>query len=246
MSNSNDRSDSVELIDIVFTAVLTIGLTPELLQISHIRGMLSEDWVKAAYEGNWRLPSAHEFTHLVLFTVGALTLLLSWFGVHASLRRQPIKYESGFGMFRFMLDVALVLSYGLVLIFFKQLQIVVFLLAVIYTTFFFWDILKTLEYRDVYWTDAALIKAGLRNRPVGASPTGWIEKVRKNASQDWQWVVAGWRHFQRQLVSLIFAISFWYLLASYVTASTKLLAIGAFFSLFCIAQRKTAPVGPLF
>jgi hypothetical protein len=37
LQNGQHTSDSIDLIDIVFTAVVAIGLTPEVLQKDHLR-----------------------------------------------------------------------------------------------------------------------------------------------------------------------------------------------------------------
>src|SRR5262245_43861986 len=148
MANANGStktSDTIDLIDIVFTAMVTIGLTPELLQVPHITGMLSEPWVKAALSGKPTSPTPSEWLDLGTFLVGLTTLLLSWFGIHASLRDKPIRYDRVWGMLRFMLDVVLVLLYGVILIFFRQLQIVLLLLALVYVLYVVWDIFKILE-----------------------------------------------------------------------------------------------------
>ena len=71
-------SDSIDLLDIVFTAVLTIGLTPEMLDR---KGMLSEAWARSATTGTSVAISPDECLHALTFLVGISTLLLSWFGI---------------------------------------------------------------------------------------------------------------------------------------------------------------------
>lgn len=146
--SATDRgsSDSLNLLDIVFTAVLTIGLTPELLNIPHITGVMSEAWIRSALAGDFRTPNKIEVTNLVSFSTGVSTLLLSWIGLHRSLQAKPLK-ENIWGSFRFVLDVALVFSFGLVLLFFRQAEIAILILAAIYSVFVLWDLLKYVEYR---------------------------------------------------------------------------------------------------
>jgi hypothetical protein len=193
MATSNNRqqgSDTIDLIDIVFTAIVTIGLTPEVLQVQHITGMLSEPWVKAALEGKPIAPTAPEFLHLGVFLVGLLTLLLSWFGIHASLRANPIRYDSVWGMLRFILDVMLVLLYGVILVFFRQLQTVLFLLALVYILYVVWDLFKTFEYRDKYWNSE-------------------VHRENRRMLEHWgNWIPGFFVTFRRQFVSLLFAVSF--------------------------------------
>lgn len=153
--------------------------------------MLSEPWVKAALEGNPTIPTGAEFLNLGVFLVGLLTLLLSWFGIHASLAANPIRYNSVWGMLRFMLDVVLVLLYGVILVFFRQLHSVLLLLALVYTLYVVWDLFKTFEYRDKYWS-VEVLRENSRKAPVswGKSIAGFVIT------------------FQRQLVSLLFTVSF--------------------------------------
>ena len=145
-SAERGSSESLGLLDIVFTAVLTIGLTPEVLNIPHITGIMSEPWIKSALSGQGLTPNIVDVTHLVSFSTGVSTLLLSWIGLHRSLQARPLK-ENIWGTFRFVLDVALVFSFGVVLLFFRQIEITVAILAVIYSVFVLWDFLKFVEYR---------------------------------------------------------------------------------------------------
>jgi hypothetical protein len=192
MSNSEsttNASDSLDLIDLVFAATITVGLTPELLGQDNITGMLSEPWVKSALaEDPFSFTSA-EILHALTFLVGLITLLLSWFGVHASLRAKPILPGTVCGMLRFVLDVALVISYGVVLIFFRQLNVVLMLLAMIYIAFVVWDTLKTIEHWKI-------------NSSNGRKETG--QKGQRCRER----VCSAISRFSRQLVSLVFAILF--------------------------------------
>jgi hypothetical protein len=187
MNSHGDSSDSVNLIDIVFTAVLTVSLTPEVIGME---GMLSEGWVRAAMAGKSVEMTPAESVHFMTFVIGASTLLLSWVGIHASLHTKPIKYETTAGMFRFMLDVTLIFSYGLVLLFFRQFDVALFLLALIYLTFVVWDVLKIVEYREVYFSPTTMQQLGLSTAGPFASAKVLV------------------KYFSRQFVSLWFAICF--------------------------------------
>lgn len=148
--NNDEVSDSIAFIDIVFTAMVTIGLTPELLQANNVSGMLSERWVQAALRGCSIALTSQEWLHLFTFLLALLTLLLSWFGVHVSLKSKPILYDNVWGMTRFILDVALVLLYGAIFIFFRQLHVVLGLLALVYGLYLVWDVFKIFEYFKTY------------------------------------------------------------------------------------------------
>ena len=221
--SDHQTSDSIDLIDIVFTAMVTVGLTPEILQVNHITGMLSEPWVMAALKGAPRVPLTFELFDLGTFLLGLLTLLLSWFGIHASLQANPIQYSTNWGMLRFVLDVTLVLLYGVILIFFQQLHAVLFLLAVVYSLYVVWDIFKTLEYQEDYWNREVLHKNRINwlayrrwekaCRPKDRDKEFWFaaEEEAKSSSQGGALrsrIMAFATTFKRQLVSMLFAISF--------------------------------------
>jgi Protein of unknown function (DUF2934) len=226
--NGQQTSDSIDLIDIVFTAVVAIGLTPEVLQKDHLTGMLSESWVKNALSGKPISFSYTEVLDLGVFLVGLLTLLLSWFGIHVSLRANPIRSTGMSGMFRFVLDVVLILLYGVILIFFRQLNAVLLLLAIVYSLYVVWDVLKTVEYRTSFWS----IQVIKQNQIKSLAASLW-KKSGRPPNRDWEfwflaeeavrqykrsrafvgWIVGGFTTFQRQIVSLLFALSFiglWY------------------------------------
>jgi hypothetical protein len=181
-----DSSDFVDMIDIVFTVVLTIGLTPELLG-QGFTGMLSEKWVQAALQTGQTSFNPGDYERLLAFSVGLLTLLFSWFGLHVSLKSKPLKPNNP-GTVRFVLDVVLVLSYGLILIFFRHSQYVLLLLAVAYALFLVWDILKTHEYYENYW--------------------GEYHRLRKSGTNVARCLL---QVFDRQLASASFAFLFWLL-----------------------------------
>jgi hypothetical protein len=198
VTRSDGESGSLDFIDFVFTTAVAIGLTPELLQVSHVTGLLSEPWVIATLKGSPMVPCGPEAVHFGSFMVGLLTLLLSWFGLHASLRAKRIGYDSVWGMLRFILDVTLVLVYGVVLIFFRRLLTVLFLLALIYVLYVVWDLFKTLEYRTDYWRSEVWRKQGQALVDCGAR---WPLHAGRT--------VAGAAYtFRRQLVSCVFAVSF--------------------------------------
>ncbi|HEX8458365.1 MAG TPA: hypothetical protein VF656_13780 [Pyrinomonadaceae bacterium] len=142
--NSNDgETAGLDLLDFLFTLAISIGLSPGILGIDDWPGILSEDWMKSG-----RLPTRAngELHHFMVFVLGFLTLTLSWFGYHASIKTRPLRYKTAWGMIRFVIDVLLVVTYGLILLQFKNLGFVIFLLFVVHLIFVIWDILKIGEY----------------------------------------------------------------------------------------------------
>lgn len=140
MKKNEDRA-GVDFLDFLFTVAISVGLTPEILQISGVAGLLSEPW---SLQGT-RFSSDDAFNCGVFF-LGLFNLTLSWFGYHASLDTRPLNYKSGFGMARFMIDVFLVLMFGVLLIKHKSFDVVLALLVVIYLLYVVWDALKIGEY----------------------------------------------------------------------------------------------------
>lgn len=110
MKRTDERA-GVDFLDFLFTIAISVGLTPELLQINGVTGLLSEPW---NLQGT-RLSSEDAF-NLGVFFLGLFNLILSWFGYHASIDTRPLNYKSGFGMARFVIDVFLVLMFGVMLI----------------------------------------------------------------------------------------------------------------------------------
>jgi hypothetical protein len=138
---NKDETAGLDFLDFLFTVAISVGLTPELLQVGGVTGLLSEAWQK---EG--RLPCTDELFNIGVFGLGFLNLTLSWFGYHASIRSRPLNYVRGYGMFRFLLDVVLVISYGIILIKFKSFYVVLALLLLVFIIFVVWDCLKIGEY----------------------------------------------------------------------------------------------------
>lgn len=83
--------------------------------------------------------------HLLVFVLGILTITLSWFGYHQSIRKKAIE-----GNGRFILDVWLLILYSLLLFQYRNFGAVLFILAAIYFSFILWDILKVIEHLEDY------------------------------------------------------------------------------------------------
>jgi len=134
----------IEFLDFVFTVAMSVGLLPEPLNIPHLKGVLSEPWLM-----RWSPPSCPEAVNFCTFALGLLTLILSWFGYHASMKRRPLKDDTVCGMVRFVLDVMLVIVYAVIMLQFRYPDRVLLLLVAVYWVYFVWDMLKILE----YWKD---------------------------------------------------------------------------------------------
>jgi hypothetical protein len=140
-SNSGQTETAgLDFLDFVFTVAMSIGLTPEILG-GDFKGMLSEEWLR---DGRW--PAGGEWFNLGVFGFGFLNLTLSWFGYHASIRNKRLKWETIVGMFRFVLDVLLVIIYGLMLIKYKQFGVVLANFSAVFVMFVVWDVLKIIEH----------------------------------------------------------------------------------------------------
>lgn len=136
-----DKAAGIDFLDFLFTAAVGFGLTPELLQVSGISGLLSEKW-----QGEGRWPNQDEWFNIGVFVLGFLNLTLSWFGYHASIKSRKLNYTSGYGMARFVLDVLLVIIYGIILIKYRSFWVVLLGLILVFIIFVIWDCLKIGEY----------------------------------------------------------------------------------------------------
>lgn len=153
MTNGTDKPAGLDFLDFLFTVAISVGLTPEVLQIPGVTGLLSEEWQKT---GRW--PSMDETFNIGVYLLGFLNLTLSWFGYHASIRARPLNYFSGYGMTRFIFDVLLVIIYGINFIKYRSFDVIFSLLLIIYFIFVVWDYLKVCE----YWETEFKNKTGTR------------------------------------------------------------------------------------
>ena len=145
-TDGRQGSAGIGLLDILFTAALSLGMTPELFSnATHLTGPLSEAWVR---KGVW--PSPGEFLALCVFFLGLFTTIFSWFGYHRSINERPLKYTSPWSLGRFTIDVILIIMYGLMMIFFRHLDVVLLLLMIIFLLYAVWDGLRFWEYREDY------------------------------------------------------------------------------------------------
>jgi hypothetical protein len=148
MTSSADEPAGLDFLDFLFTVAISVGLTPEVLQISGVSGLLSEEWHKLG-----RLPSIDESFSIGVFLLGFFNLTLSWFGYHASIKTRTLNYFSGYAMVRFILDILLIIMYGIMLIKYKNFNVVISSLLMIYLIFVVWDYLKVCEYWEKEFRD---------------------------------------------------------------------------------------------
>lgn len=144
-AENNTEPAGIDFLDFLFTVSMSIGLTPEVLGREYITGLLSESWVR---EG--RSPSGSDAFNLGVFLLGFLTLTLSWFGYHGSIKKRPLKYDTLSGMVRFIFDVLLVIIYGLILLRFRDFGIVLGLVVAAHLIFVIWDCFKIIEHWETY------------------------------------------------------------------------------------------------
>lgn len=142
-ATGNGEPAGIDFLDFLFTLAISVGLSPGILGIEGWSGLLSEEWLKQGV-----LPSGQALYDFLVFSLGFLTLTLSWFGYHGSIRKKPLKYGTFPGMVRFIFDVLLVVIYGLILLQYKNFKVVLFLLLVVHFIFVVWDIVKIIE----HWT----------------------------------------------------------------------------------------------
>jgi hypothetical protein len=144
-TTDDDKSAGIDFLDFLFTFVLGFGLLPEALGIEGVVGPLTEGWFTGAHD--WSTDDLEKMAALVL---GLLTLTLSWFGYHASVQVRPIDYTKISGLFRFQLDVLLVLLYGLMLLHYRSFGFVAGATVAIFLVFVVWDWFRARELGEPY------------------------------------------------------------------------------------------------
>jgi hypothetical protein len=141
--NPHTQTPDIGFFDYVYIVAISVGLFPEVLGIPGLTGMLSQDWVRSG-----QAPSADVRFSLCLLFLGIATIALSWFGYHRSLTSRPFRYDSLLSMFRFLIDIVLLISYALLLLQFKNLKAFVFFLVLNYGLYLVWDIIKIIEFKE--------------------------------------------------------------------------------------------------
>jgi len=133
MANGNGPQSSIfiDFLDPLFAVAIGIGFQD---------GILLEPWLK-----QWRLPKGSDLFSLFVFMLGILTITLSWFGYHKSIRNKSIE-----GNGRFIVDIELLILYILLVYQYKNFGAVLFILAAIYLSFVLWDLLKIGEHPEKY------------------------------------------------------------------------------------------------
>jgi hypothetical protein len=160
-ADDDEDTAGIDFLDFLFTFVLGFGLVSD-------RGILSEEWLQT---GDWFSYEALRDGSVTL--LGISTLTLSWFGYHASIKRQTISYDKISGLLRFQLDAILILLYGVMMLSYEHVRMVLSLFLLRFLIFVLWDVLKAVEYnyrwmrrssryyqRDlatVFWTAAAIV-----------------------------------------------------------------------------------------
>lgn len=121
----------LEFIDPLFAIAIHIGVA---------EGIMESHWFH-----DTRTPkNQNEWFDIAVFCLGFATLVLSWFGYHASLLKRPIR-----GVGRFIIDVVLVLLYAAILVKYDHFSAVLFLLMIVFLLYPLWDLLKIAEHREV-------------------------------------------------------------------------------------------------
>src|SRR6266850_6590547 len=87
-----ENSIFIDFLDPLFAVAISIGFQ---------NGILLEPWLQ-----NWVWPKSGELFHLFVFVLGMLTITLSWFGYHQSIRNKPLESNG-----RFILDIELLILY---------------------------------------------------------------------------------------------------------------------------------------
>lgn len=141
--NASNQTIDIGLWDFLYVLSITVGLFPEFLGIPGLTGILSQEWVRTG-----QAPSPDVRFSLCVLFLALATIAFSWFGYHRSLTSRPFRYDSSLSMFRFLIDLVLLISYALLLLQFKNLQAFLFFLVLNYGLYLVWDIIKIIEFKE--------------------------------------------------------------------------------------------------
>ena len=87
--------------------------------------------------------------HVGTLLVGYSALILSWVGYHQSISKYPIHVDRFWGRARFIFDVALLITYFILLVSYANFERFLWAMVFVYLMFFAWDLSKTLERTQV-------------------------------------------------------------------------------------------------
>jgi uncharacterized membrane protein len=134
LNHAKDDKIAIDFIDPLFAVVLHISF----IQIYEQPWFWSPRMI-------WHEPNIF---HIATLSLAYLTVILSWIGYHASMKKRWIDVKAGPGKWRFFLDVLLLFSYFILLVSFKCLKRELWMLAFIFLLFFLWDLAKRFEWRE--------------------------------------------------------------------------------------------------
>ena len=118
---------AISFIDPLFAVAIDIGFG---------HGILEETWLKEGHR-----PIGIEWFNLGVFGLGLVAIVIGWAGYHRSLRTKPIRLFP-----RFSIDVLLVLLYAIILVQYRNFEVVLALFVACFLLYAIWDFLKVLEH----------------------------------------------------------------------------------------------------
>ena len=130
MSRNTEPGFLLDFIDPLFAVVLSLSFGQILV---------ADSWI-------WDLTKGAQMFEFWVLMLGYLFVVLSWIGYHKSLRTAPLKANTLSGIFRFIVDVFLLMLFFLLLASFQDFGRVLRLIVVIFVFFVAWDVLKASEY----------------------------------------------------------------------------------------------------
>jgi hypothetical protein len=131
------RGFLIDFIDPLFAVAIHVGF---------VDGLMREHWLE-----HRSIPhSLGDWANALMFGAGLWVLGASWIGYHQSIQRKPL-----IGIYRFALDIVLLVSYIFMLVYFNSVPAMATLLAAIYLIYIFWDYFKTVEYPGEFYGENA-------------------------------------------------------------------------------------------
>lgn len=198
--NTEGNNAGVSFIDFLFTIAILVGIIPEGQNLA--KGILSEPWIT---NGTLLPQSPQDIDNLFSFFLALFVLILSWFGYHNAIVKNPHQ-ETMWSMFRFILDVFLVLIYAFALLNYKSPTSVIMITTSVFWLYLLWDLFLVIEQRDYY---KAKIKKTNKTHSLIYSIISGIRRLWVTLF----WlilisIVSHWQYLLSTRVSLTITISF--------------------------------------
>ncbi len=135
MTQENENRIAIDFIDPLFAVVLNVSFAQ----------VMQECWFR---DFSQIFLAPYNFEVATLVFLGYVTVILSWVGYHRSINKAPLTVGHAPGFARFILDIALLIAYFVLLVSYKNFDRQLWTLVAIFVLFVAWDHCKRWEWLD--------------------------------------------------------------------------------------------------